>query len=116
MQVKKLISQKAAILTLKGNFLFEPDKLKLREELHSLLEHDIKTVIVDLGELDCINSEGLGTLVMGLTSLRKAGADLRLAHVGDAVYHILTVTRLVEVFDIYETVDQALASHKIQKK
>jgi len=116
MQVKKIIEKEIAILTLKGNFLCEPDKTMLREKLSGLMNDKIKNVIVDLAEVDCINSEGLGTLVMAMTSLRKVGGDLRLARVGGTVHNILTITRLVEIFDIYETVEQALANYKIKKK
>ncbi len=112
MEVTKLIEEGIAVLKLKGNFLCEPDKVKLKEQVSVLLGDTIRNVVVDLTDVHCVNSEGLGTLVMALTSLRKAGGDLRLAHAGDMVRRTLTITQLVRVFGVYGTVEEAVASYK----
>ena len=116
MEIKKIMEEEVAILALKGNFLCEPDKMRLREQLYGLMNENIRNVIIDLGKVDCVNSEGVGTLVMALTSLRKTGGDLRLAHVSDMVRKTLTITQLVRVFEIYDTADEAIASFKIKRK
>ena len=116
MEIKKIIEKEVAILTLKGNFLCEPDKIKLRDKVYGLMDDNVKNVILDLGKVDCVNSEGLGTLVMALTSLRKTGGDLRLAHVSDMVRKTLTITQLVRIFEIYDTAEEAIASYKIKRK
>ena len=112
MEIKKIVSKEVAILTLKGNFLCEPDKTKLREKLYGLMDDKIKNVIVDLGNVECMNSEGLGSLVMALTSLRRGGGDLRLARVNDMVLKTLTITQLSRVFKMYDTAKDAVASYK----
>ena len=111
MQIKASIRDNVAILTLSGNFLCEPDTLKLREKLYSLLADETRNVVIDLNEVDCINSQGLGTLISALTTLRKAGGNLRLARAGETVQNLLNITRLVKVFEIYDSVEEALVSY-----
>ena len=57
-----------------------------------------------------MNSSGLGMLIGALTSVRNAGGDLRLAAVSGRVHTLLTVTKLIGVFQVFETSDAAVAS------
>jgi anti-sigma B factor antagonist len=112
MQINKIIDHGVAVLTLTGNFLCEPDKFRVKEHIAGLLAEGMRKAVVDLTEVKCVNSEGLGTLIMALTSFRKAGGDLRLAHVSEMVYTTLTITQLIKVFRIYKTVDDAVLSYQ----
>ncbi len=111
MDIKSVVQSDVAILTLSGNFLCEPDKFMLKEQVSGLMTGNIRNIIVDLSEVHCVNSEGLGTLVMSLTSLRKAGGDLRLAQVNDMIHKTFVITQLVKIFEIYDTVEEAIASY-----
>jgi len=115
MQIKEKVDNDVAILTLKGDFLGEPDTTTLREKIHSLVNDEVKSVIVDMGGVNYMNSSGLGTLISVLTTMRNAGGDLRLARVGGKVQNLFLMTQLVKVFDTYETVDRALLSFKTKK-
>ena len=116
MQIKEKVGNEAAVLTLKGDLLGEPDTTKMREKIHSLVSDGIKHIVMDLGGLHYINSAGLGSLISSLTTMRNAGGDLRLAHVGDKVQNLFVITQLVKVFETFETVDRALASYKATHK
>lgn len=113
MQMKEKIEGKAAILTFKGDLLGEPDTTRVREKIHSLVNDDIKYVVIDLGGVNYINSSGLGSLIAALTSMRNAKGDLRLARVGEKVKNLFVITQLVKVFDTYESVQEALDSFKM---
>lgn len=116
MTIKEKIHDNIAILTLKGDLIGEPDTGNLKEKTRSLASDNIKQVIMDLGGVNFINSSGLGTLISILTTLRNVGGELRLANVSDKVENLFVITKLVKVFDTYETVDRALASFKEQSK
>ncbi len=75
--------------------------------LHELIEKEIKSVIVDLADVELINSSGLGMLVSGLSTLRKHGIPLKLASVPEKVLELLTMTHLDKVFKIFDTVETA---------
>jgi len=112
MQIKEKIETGVAVLTFKGDLLGEPDTTKVREKIHSLVNDDIKHVIIDLGGVNYLNSSGIGSLISAMTTMRNAGGDLRLARIGNKVQNIFVITQLVKVFDTYETVERAMVSYK----
>ena len=112
MQIKEKIDSNVAVLTLKGDFLGEPETTQVRQKIHSLVSDNVKQVVIDMGGVNYVNSSGLGTLISALTTMRNAGGDLRLARVGEKVQNLFIITQLVKVFDTYETVDRALVSYK----
>jgi anti-sigma B factor antagonist len=116
MQIKEKVENDIAVLTLKGDLLGEPDTSNLREKIHSLVGDDMKKVIIDLGGVNYMNSSGLGTLIAALTTMRNASGELRLANIGGKVQNLFVVTKLVKVFDTYETLDRAIASFQTKKK
>ena len=101
----------AVVVTLKGNVMGGPDGSKLHETLHELREQGKKNVVVDLSKVKFMNSSGLGMLISGLTTMRNAGGDLRLANVADRIQSLLVVTRLITVFKNYDSVDEADESY-----
>jgi anti-sigma B factor antagonist len=116
MHIKEKVENDIVVLTLKGDLLGEPDTSNLREKIHSLVGDEMKKVIIDLGGVNYMNSSGLGTLIAALTTMRNAMGELRLANVGGKVQNLFIVTKLVKVFDTYETLDRAIASFKTKKK
>jgi len=112
MQIKEKIIGDVAVLKFSGSLLGEPDATKVRKKIHSLVDDDMRKVVIDMVDLKWINSAGLGSLIAGLTTLRNAGGDLRLARGPDNVESLFRVTELVKVFKMYETVEGAVASFK----
>ena len=115
MQIKEKVESDVAILTFKGDILGEPETSNIRDKIHSLVNDEVKHVVIDLGGVNFMNSSGLGALIASLTTMRGAGGDLRLARVGGKVQNLFVMTQLVKVFDTYETVDRALVSFKTKK-
>lgn len=98
------------IIEFKGNVMGGPDAVNLNEKLHELIEDDKKHVVVDLGKVKFMNSSGLGMLIGGLTTMRKAGGDLRIANAADKIESLLMVTKLITVFKHFKSLDKAIAS------
>lgn len=67
-------------------------------------------IIVDLAGLEFIDSSGVAALARGRTQARHAGGDLRLAAAQQQVLRVLTLTRLIEVFPVHASVDEAVGS------
>jgi len=110
MTIKEKIVGTVAVISPKGDLVSESQTTPLKEKIHSLTSDKIKNVVLDLGGVEFINSSGLGTLISALTRVRTAGGDLRLARLGERVENLFVITKLVQVFDSYETVDRAVAS------
>jgi anti-sigma B factor antagonist len=100
------------VVSLRGTLLGEPETSALREAIYRLTERLEKQVVLDLGGLKTMNSTGLGTLVAALTSLRTRDGDLRLARLSVQVHALITMTHLLKVLKVYETVERAVESFK----
>ncbi|MFO7799391.1 STAS domain-containing protein [Rhodohalobacter sp.] len=98
------------IIELKGNVMGGPDAVNLNDKLHELIDQGKKNVVVNLSKVKFMNSSGLGMLIGGLTTLRKAGGDLRIANASDKIESLLMVTKLITVFKHFRSVDEAVAS------
>jgi len=101
------------VISLKGNFLGEPETSKLREKVYSLLEENRKHLVIDLGGVKVLNSMGLGALLASVVSVRKKGGDVCLARLSERVEAVIAITHLMKVFRIYETVERAVKSFDV---
>ncbi len=99
-----------AILQPKGKIMGGPDATILREKIHDLVAEKKLKVIIDLAKVDWMNSNGLGILISGMTTLRDNQGDLKLANVTDKIQSLLTITKLITVFEAYDSVSDAIAS------
>jgi len=99
------------VLMPKGKIMGGPDAGAVKERLHQLIDEGKKKVVVDLSGVSWMNSSGLGILIGGLTTMRNAGGDLKLAGTTDKVQNLLMVTKLITIFESYDTVEEAVASY-----
>lgn len=100
------------VIEFKGNVMGGPDAVSLNEQLHELIENEKTNVVVDLGKVKFMNSSGLGMLIGALTTMKKAGGDLRIANATDKIESLLIITKLITVFKHYKTLDEAIASYQ----
>lgn len=100
------------IIEFKGNVMGGPDTVNLNEKLHELIDDGKKNIVVDLGKVRFMNSSGLGMLIGALTTMRKAGGDLRIANATDKIESLLVITKLITVFKHFKSVDEAVKSYE----
>ena len=100
------------ILEPKGKIMGGPDASLLHDKLYEFIEQDKKRVVIDLSQVDWMNSTGLGILISGYTTLRNTDGELKLANVTEKIQSLLTITKLVSVFEAYDSVEEAVASFK----
>lgn len=80
---------------------------KLRAQFDELIESGRPRVVVDLSDVDTIDSAVLGALVSGLKAARQAGGDLRIVAPGPQIQMILGMTKLTKVLPAYPSADSA---------
>ncbi|MCJ7497206.1 MAG: STAS domain-containing protein [candidate division Zixibacteria bacterium] len=100
------------ILEPKGKIMGGPDATILHDSLHELINQGKKKVVIDLAKVDWMNSTGLGILISGLTTMRNNGGELKLANVTEKIQSLLTITKLITVFETFDSIDQAVQSFK----
>ena len=109
MKFKSKEQKGVTVIALEGNVIGGPDATVLNDQLHGLIDGK-KKVVVDLSSVDFINSSGLGLLIGGLTTMRKAGGELKLAGASKKIQNLLEITKLHKVFDIHKTVNDAVTA------
>jgi anti-sigma B factor antagonist len=112
MTIKEGMQNGVAILTLRGNLIGEPETSELKEKIKNLSSGGVKRIVMDMADVTFINSTGLGSLISSLTTVRAAGGDLRLSSVNEKVHNLFVITKLATVFDIHDTLEQAVSSFK----
>jgi anti-sigma B factor antagonist len=112
MKFKSHESKGITVIELEGNVMGGPDATNLNDQLHALIDGNKKKVVIDLEDVKFINSSGLGMLIGGLTTLRNSGGEMKLARASKKIEDLLKMTKLSTVFDIYKTVNDAVAAFK----
>ncbi len=112
MKFKTKETKGITVVELEGNILGGPDASALNTQLHTFVATEKKHIVVDLKDVSFINSSGLSILIGGLTTMRKAGGDLKLANASKKIESVLEVTKLLKVFELHKTVADAVASFK----
>ena len=98
------------IVALDGRIVLGEESNALREKVKSLLADGKKKVVLNMDNITFIDSAGLGTLVAAHHSAKSQGAGLRLCHLGSKFQEVLQITKLMTVFDVYNTEAEAVAS------
>ena len=103
------IIEGAAVVDCHGRIVFGDESIALREFVKDLLKTN-NQIVINLGEVNYIDSGGLGTLVGLYTSARSAGGVIKLANLTNRVGELLQVTKLLTVFEVYDSEVQAAKS------
>lgn len=112
MRLSDRVQDGVVILEPKGKIMGGPDASLLHDKLYEYIEQDKKRVIIDLAQVDWMNSTGLGILISGYTTLRNSQGELKLVNVTEKIQSLLTITKLVTVFEAYDSIDEAIRSFK----
>jgi len=100
------------VLDLSGRITLGEGSVQLRDSIRDLIGKGQKRILLDLGDVNYIDSSGLGELVSAFTSAKNQGATLKLLKLTKKVHDLLQLTKLYTVFDIYDDEASAIASFK----
>src|ERR1700681_317382 len=98
------------IVHISGRIELGEGSAAVRDLVRDLLGKGRKKILLNLGDVDYIDSAGLGSLVSSFTSVRNDGGELKLVYLTKKVQDLLQMTRLYTVFDIYDDEEAALNS------
>lgn len=103
-----------AVLDVSGRITLGEGNVMLREVVRDLADKGPKRIVLNLGEVDYIDSSGVGELLKTHTTIRNKGGELKLANLSKRVRDLLDMTRLSAVFDIQKDEASALKSFASQ--
>jgi anti-sigma B factor antagonist len=95
------------IVDLSGRISLGEGSALLRKTVRDLLENGQNKILLNLGDVNYIDSSGIGELVSGFTAVRSRKGELKLLNLTKKVHDLLQITKLFTVFDVYS--DEATA-------
>lgn len=98
------------ILHARGRLTLGDGTIVLRDTIRGLTEEQSLRIVLDLGEVAYVDSAGIGELVSAYTSITSRGGRLALAALQKRVTDLLQITKLLTVFQVFDTVDQAVTA------
>ena len=112
MQIEERIVGDVTILDLKGKMtLGEGDEL-LKDKINSLIHQGQKNLLLNLEGVPYIDSAGLGEIVRTYTTVSRQGGSLKLLNLTKRIEDLLSITKLLTVFDTFDTEAEAIKSYK----
>ena len=100
------------VLDLSGRITLGEGSVQLREAVRDLISKGSKTILLNMGDVNYIDSSGLGELVSAYTTAKNQGAQVKLLNLTKKVKDVLQLTKLYTVFDVYEDEASAIGSFK----
>jgi len=104
------IDDGVVIIDLSGRITLGEGSALLRRMVHELLQRGQKKIVLNLADVNYIDSSGIGELVSGFTTARNHGGELKLLHLTKKVHDLLQITKLYTVFDVHSDEQAAAAS------
>ena len=95
------------VYTLEGNLIGENDGMVLTNSFNDNMEDGTLNFVMDLTNLQHINSSGLGVFITLLTKTRKKGGELFLVNPSEYIRNLMLITKLNSIFSIFDTVEDA---------
>ena len=112
MQIAERESGSVTVLDLSGKITLGEDGTLLKDKLHSLLHQGKKHLLLNLGQVQYVDSAGLGALVSAYTTVTREGGSLKLLNITKKLQDLLSITKLLTVFETFDSEAEAVRSYK----
>lgn len=112
MQIAERENGAVTVLDLSGKITMGEDGTLLKDKLQSLLHQNKRNILFNLAQVSYVDSAGLGAIVSAYTTVTREGGSLKLANVTKKLQDLLSITKLLTVFETFDSEDEALRSYK----
>jgi len=112
MKIEKRKNGDVVILDIKGKILFGEGVEDLRQEIQKMVDSGEKKVLMNFADVPYLDSTGLGEVIRCYTTMKKNGGDIKIINLTNNVRDLLSVTKLITVFETYNNEEEAVKSFK----
>lgn len=110
MKVKTEIKGDAVIFHLSGKIMGGEDSTRFHGQIHEQTDAGKKKIVIALGEVEWMNSSGIGMLISILTTVKNNKGELRIANTPKKVQNLINIVQIERILKSYDTVEDALKS------
>ena len=101
------------VIDVAGRITLGEGSSALRDTLRDMIGKNQKKILLNLGEVNYIDSSGIGELVSAYTTVKNRGGELKLLHLTKKVHDLLQITKLYTVFDVHSDETGAIRSFTV---
>ncbi|MCB0283233.1 MAG: STAS domain-containing protein [Calditrichae bacterium] len=110
MKFKDKIYGDVGVISLKGKLMGLPETDELQDEVRAMLGQKINKIVLDLDGVKWMNSLGIGAIMRSHTTVSNSGGRFCLARISEKVNSVLVLTQLINIFETFDNVDDAVKS------
>jgi anti-sigma B factor antagonist len=110
MTISERKSGDVTILDVEGKILLGEGDVQLKRKIDELIERNEKLLLLNLANVPYMDSGGLGEVVRSYTTVKRAGGDLKLVNATKRISDLLTITKLITVFEVFDDEANAVNS------
>jgi anti-sigma B factor antagonist len=111
MQIEERVVGEVTILDLKGKITLGEGDEALKDKINSLIHQNRRRILLNLEDVPYIDSAGLGEIVRTYTTVSRQGGQLKLVNLTKRITDLLSITKLLTVFETFESEPEALKSY-----
>jgi anti-sigma B factor antagonist len=112
MKIEKRKIGNVTVFDLKGKILFGDGIDELRQSINTAIKDKEKQLVLNFAEVPYLDSTGMGEVVRSYTTLKKEGGTVKIANLTNKVKDLMMVTKLITVFETFESENEAVKSFK----
>jgi anti-sigma B factor antagonist len=110
MQIEERVVGEVTILDLKGKITLGEGDEALKDKINSLVHQNRRRILLNLGDVPYVDSAGLGEIVRTYTTVSRQGGQLKLVNLTKRITDLLSITKLLTVFETFDSEAEALKS------
>ncbi len=112
MRIQERVIEEVSVLTLKGKLMGGKETSAVSDYVQQLINGGVRELVLDLSKVKWLNSQGVGMLMSCLIRIRDAGGNLVISGATEKVENVFIVTKLIQIFETFDTVQDAVTSFK----
>jgi anti-sigma B factor antagonist len=116
MQIEERTVGDVVVLDLKGRITLGDGDQLLKDKVNSLVNQGRKRIVLNLAGVPYIDSAGLGEIVGSYTTVSRQGGSLKLLNLTKKITDLLAITKLLTVFETFDSEDEAVRSFSASAK
>jgi anti-sigma B factor antagonist len=111
MDIKERVVESVSVLDLSGKIVLGEGDVQIKERIRDLLSDGQRKILLNLGDVSYIDSAGLGALISSYATVKREGGQLKLVNLTKRVQDLLAITKLITVFDTFDSEKEAIDSY-----
>src|SRR2546422_7384036 len=108
MDIKVRVVQGVSLLDFSGKIVLGAGDMQVKERIKDLLADGQRRILLNLADVNYVDSAGLGALISSYTTVKREGGSLKLVNLTKRIQDLLAITKLITVFETFDTETEAL--------